>query len=51
MLAVYTPEEQVTSCELTDNWVVMSTKGNPNLITLEIRGGDFVSGEIGNEIY
>uniref|UniRef100_T1HBS8 NACHT domain-containing protein n=1 Tax=Rhodnius prolixus TaxID=13249 RepID=T1HBS8_RHOPR len=51
MLAVYTPEEQVTSCELTDNWVVMSTKGNPNLITLEIRGGDFVSGEIGESKY
>ncbi|KAK9511267.1 hypothetical protein O3M35_005854 [Rhynocoris fuscipes] len=41
LLAVFTPEEQVSSCELTDNWVIMSTVGNPNIISLEIKGGEF----------
>ncbi|BET02356.1 Hypothetical protein NTJ_15174 [Nesidiocoris tenuis] len=43
LVAVFTPDSPVLSCDLTDNWVVLSTKGNPNLICLEIRGPEFPS--------
>ncbi|KAF6197621.1 hypothetical protein GE061_008587 [Apolygus lucorum] len=50
LIAVFTPDSPVMSCELTDAWVVISVLGNPNLVCLEIRGPDFPSKRV-NEIY
>uniref|UniRef100_A0A146LA42 NACHT and WD repeat domain-containing protein 1 n=1 Tax=Lygus hesperus TaxID=30085 RepID=A0A146LA42_LYGHE len=50
LIAVFTPDSPVMSCELTDTWVVISVMGNPNLVCLEIRGPDFPSKRV-NEIY
>jgi hypothetical protein len=42
-LAVYTPQKQITACELTSNGkhVVLALKNSQKLITLELKGGDY----------
>lgn len=42
-MAVYTPQKQITACELTSNGkhVVLALKNSQKLITLELKGGDY----------
>lgn len=43
MLAVYTPNKQITACELVSNgkFIVLGLKNNSKLVTLKLRGGEF----------
>lgn len=42
-LAVYTPQKQITACELTSNGknVVLALKNSQKLVTLALKGGDY----------
>lgn len=51
-MAVYTPQRQITACELTSNGkhVVLALKNSQRLTTLELKGGDYKAQEDGNQI-
>jgi predicted peptidase len=50
-LAVYTPQKQITACELTSNgkYVVLALKNSQKLVTLELKGGDYQAQEDENQ--
>lgn len=44
-LAVYTPTEQITACELTatGKYVILALKNTLDLVTLELKGGNYAA--------
>lgn len=45
-MAVYTPTEQITACELTSSgkYVILALKNQLDLVTLELKGGNYAAG-------